>query len=80
MTIRVWRVILFGVAAQALFCSEEVCPMSWVTSTQRGNGTCEVTCMNAVCEFDVSDCSGACARTGCTAIKFGDGDCNEGKC
>lgn len=80
MTIGVWRVVvLFGVAALELLCSEEVCPTSWVTSTQRGDGTCEVTCMNAVCGFDGSDCLGTCAEAGCPDIKLGDGRCDLGK-
>lgn len=81
MAIGGWRWILLGMATQALVCREEQCPVSLVTSRQRGNGVCEVMCMDEVCGFDGDlDCLGKCAESGCVMSKLGDGVCDSGKC
>jgi len=74
-------------ATAAAVCSETLCPLAWVFSTQRGNGVCDLPCNTVLCgldsalvspfvDFSTSDCYGA-----CTAAFFswalGDFDCQS---
>jgi len=72
-----------------LQCGNSTCPAVYVSTTQRGDGLCDLACNIELCNFDrgnstTSDCFDDCLGTGCSASLLGnencDLSCNNAKC
>lgn len=69
--------------AYSSFCPPTLCPASWVSTTQVGDGICDPGCMSESCGYDSSseerarsDCYADCAAKGCGLLLLGNGKCD----
>jgi len=51
--VQTWTLLLWVISqAKVLDCDERLCPSAWVTSKQRGDGFCDLSCNTVPCGFD----------------------------